>query len=71
MYKNSYPYALASLGPVLSIIILLITAVLSYITSTFIVEVISSANAEKSKGRLDTLFPEQVYATPELNMKFN
>jgi len=49
----------------------LITAVLSYISSTFIVEVISSANAVKSQGRLDTLYPEQNYMTPELNMKFN
>eukprot|EP00347_Sterkiella_histriomuscorum_P023649 403333869 len=67
----SYPYAFTSLGPVLSLIILLITSVLSYISSTFIVEVISSANAVRSQGRLATLFPEQSYATPQKQMKFN
>jgi len=67
----SYPYALASIGPVLSLIILIITGVLSYITSTFIVEVISSANAVKSQGRLDTLFPNNAYKSTEIMGKFN
>lgn len=62
---------MASLGPVLSLIILVITAVLSYIASTFVVEVISSANAVRSQGRLDTLFPDQIYKGPDLQMKFN
>lgn len=55
----------------LSLIIMAITAVLSYISSTFVVEVISSANAVRSQGRLDTLFPDQVYTGPTAQMKFN
>jgi len=43
-----------------------VTAFISYITSTFIVEVISYANAYNSEDRKGTLFPEEVYATPIL-----
>jgi len=49
-----------------------VTAFISYITSTFIVEVISYANAlGTSDNRSDSLFPEQVYKTPELFTRFN
>ena len=47
------------------------TAPISYITSTFIVEVISCANAVKAQGRTDSLFPEQIYASPQIYEKFN
>ena len=54
-----------------SLILLGFTAPISYITSTFIVEVISDANAVKSQGRNDTLFPNAVYASPASYDKFN
>ncbi len=34
-------------------------------------EVISYANALKAQDRIDTLFPDQVYATPDLKLRFN
>ena len=46
-YKNprlilfSYPSQFASLGPVFSLIFLFLTAIISYITSTFLIEAIS------------------------------
>jgi hypothetical protein len=57
---------------VLSLTLLLVTAFMSYITSTFLVEVISYANAVGQSGkRNDTLFPETVYKTPELMSRLN
>ena len=58
-------------SPVFSLILLVITAPISYITSTFIVEVISFANAMNSKKRMMSLFPESAYATPDILQKFN
>ena len=64
----TYPQQFANLGPVLSLILLFVTAFLSYITSTFLVEVISYANAlgPDSNNRNDTLFPEIAYASPDI-----
>ena len=59
------------MGPVFSLILLVITAFISYITSTFIVEVISYANAYNPEEKKNTLFPEEAYATPILQTKFN
>ena len=40
---------------------------MSYITSTYIVEVVSYANAVgQNDKRTDTLFPDEVYKTPQL-----
>lgn len=43
----TYPSQFASLGPVFSLTFLLFTAIISYITSTFVIEAISYANAIK------------------------
>jgi hypothetical protein len=56
---------------VFSLILLIVTAFISYITSTFIVEVISYANAYNPDDRKASLFPEEIYATPILLKKFN
>jgi hypothetical protein len=58
-YFYSYPQQFGFLGPVFSLSFLFMTAIISYITSTFIIEAISYANAVKtSEVRTDTLFPE-------------
>ena len=54
-----------------SLILLFTCAILSFITSTLLVEVISFANAVKSRERLGTLFPDQAYKSPDIMMKFN
>jgi len=68
----SYPYQFAALGPIMSLTLLFVTAFISYITSTYIVEAISSANALGSMaGSRESLFPDQVYATPVLQKRLN
>jgi hypothetical protein len=57
----TYPSQFASLGPVFSLAFLFFTAIISYITSTFIIEAISYANALKDQHRNDTLFPDNSY----------
>ena len=41
----TYPSQFASLGPVFSLVFLFGTAIISYITSTYVIEAISYANA--------------------------
>jgi hypothetical protein len=48
------------------------TAIISFITSTFLIEAISYGNAQKqSEVRNDTLFPLETYASPNMQAKFN
>ncbi len=54
-----------------SLVFLFTTAVVSYITSTYVIEAISYANAIKQKRRIETLFPDESYQTQELMNKFN
>ena len=63
LIEYSYPSQFAALGPVFSLIFLFATAIISYITSTFVIEAISIANAARSGSRRnESLFPDQVYA---------
>lgn len=57
----SYPQGFSNLGPYYSTILLLITGFISYITATFMIEVISVSNAMKTTGRTPTLFPDDSY----------
>jgi hypothetical protein len=55
-------------------ILLFVTAFISYITSTYVVEAISSANAIGENGsgsRRESLFPEDVYVSPMIHQKLN
>ena len=48
------------------------TAIISYITSTFLIEAISYGNAQKqSEVRNYTLFPIETYTSPIMQSKFN
>lgn len=67
----TYPSQFASLGPVFSIVFLFATAIISYITSTFLIEAISFANAVRSQNRNNTLFPDSTYETPDILKKLN
>jgi hypothetical protein len=67
----TYPSQFASLGPVFSIVFLFATAIISYITSTFLIEAISYANAVRNQTRNATLFPDSTYQTPEILSRFN
>jgi hypothetical protein len=67
----TYPSQFASLGPVFSLVFLFATAIISYITSTFLIEAISYANAVRSQSRTGTLFPDSTYQTPEDLSRFN
>lgn len=44
----SYPYAYTSLGPVISAPLLFITAILAYVTATYLVDALSVAVATES-----------------------
>jgi amino acid permease len=67
----TYPQAFSNLGPVISLTLLVITAILSYISSTYIVEIISCANAMRNRDRLESLFGEDVYKSPVIQGRFN
>ena len=64
-------YGFTKLGPVLSLIMLVITAVFSYITSTYVIEAISVSSALRSKERIGTLFPQECYKSEETMVKAN
>ena len=55
-----------------SLLFLFFTAIISYITSTFLIEAISSGNAmRQSEVRNETLFPIEAYKSPVVQSKFN
>ena len=60
----SYPQGFVRLGPVLSTFLLVISCIMAYITSTFMIEAISVANAEDKNRRRDSMFQEASYKSP-------
>ena len=67
----SYPQGFSQLGPVFSMILLVITTFIAYITSTFMVEAISVAHAEDDERRRDSMFGETCYKSPIIKMQRN
>jgi len=67
----SYPQGFVQLGPFISMILLVITCFISYMTATFMIEAVSIANAEDTDRRRDSMFGEICYASPVVNMRYN
>ena len=68
----SYPQGFVGLGPVLSLILLVISCFIAYITATFMIEAISVANAEDTQSsRTESLFGEVAYKSPIIKRKTN
>lgn len=67
----SYPYGFTNLGPIISLPLLLITAILSYMTATYVLEVVSLSCASNRKYRTETLFGVETYKSPEIMHKMN
>ena len=61
----SYPQEYTGLGPVLSTILLVICCNMAYITSTYMIEAISVANAEDPNRRRNSLYGLESYANAE------
>jgi len=61
-----YPYSFVRLGPILSVSIMAVTCVLSYMSATFMIEVIAMANSQDDNRRRDSLFRQECYKTPEM-----
>ena len=59
------------LGPFLSLILLVITCGVAYMTATFMIEAISVAHAEDQNARRDSMFGEQCYVSPIVKRKQN
>jgi len=67
-----YPYGFIHLGPFLSLIILFLTAIVSYICASFVIEGTSVACAEVNNGkRRATSYPRANYSSEEEYLKFN
>lgn len=67
-----YPFGFVHLGPVLSIAILIMTAIVSYICSSYVIEGTSAACAEQNDGkRRATTYPKENYPSDEVYNKFN
>ncbi len=59
----TYPYGFVKLGPIISLILLIVTGFLAYITATFQMETLSISNAARSKKRQGTLFEDDCYTS--------
>lgn len=67
-----YPYGFVHLGPVIAVPMLLITAVVSVITCTYVIECVSTSQAIKNgdqtheRDESDTLYDRKVYASDRM-----
>lgn len=67
-----YPYGFVHLGPVLSLLILVVTAVVSYVCASFVIEGTSTACAENNEGkRRGTMYPSENYPSQEVRAAMN
>lgn len=58
----SYPQGFAKLGPILSSLLMALTTMISYMTATFMIEAISTANAmEMGSKRRKSIYSDRVY----------
>jgi hypothetical protein len=67
-----YPYGFIHLGPVLSLLILGITGVVSYICASYVIEASAAACAENNMGkRRGTMYPSKNYPDKETEENYN
>ena len=69
MYR--YPQGFTELGPVVSLTLLAITAVMAYISATWLVEIISIGCTMGSDARQHSVFGAECYTTPIVRRKRN
>ena len=66
-----YPYAYCALGPLISAPLLFATAILAYISASYMLEALSVANTIQANRRRNSLFSEECYRTPQTHRRTN